>query len=170
MDNSFSSELFHYGILGQRWGIRRYQSYATTGPRKGGKTGREIGEARSLKKDIKWSKRHEGRIMKKAYRATNKDMRKYEREELAPLARAYKVGRKSKTYINAYNRKLADLMNTSLDDIETPNGRVIRFVAKRGQMGVYLAVADKGYNMNQIKNGVYSSGRIAYKKNSVDIG
>lgn len=41
-----SEELAHYGILGMHWGIRRFQPYSTTGPRKGGKTGKEIGLAK----------------------------------------------------------------------------------------------------------------------------
>lgn len=41
MDN----ELCHYGILGMRWGVRRYQSYDEA-PTKSGKRGKEIGDAR----------------------------------------------------------------------------------------------------------------------------
>ena len=37
--------LAHYGILGMKWGIRRYQPYSGRG-RKSGKEGKEIGEAR----------------------------------------------------------------------------------------------------------------------------
>lgn len=44
--------LAHYGIPGMKWGIRRFQPYSTTGPRKGGKTGKEIGLARRLARGI----------------------------------------------------------------------------------------------------------------------
>lgn len=37
----YTDELYHHGILGQRWGIRRFQPY----PKGSGKKGKEIGKA-----------------------------------------------------------------------------------------------------------------------------
>lgn len=39
----YETELYHHGIRGQKWGVRRFQPYSYTGPRKGGKLGKEIG-------------------------------------------------------------------------------------------------------------------------------
>lgn len=40
--------LAHHGVLGMKWGVRRYQSYSTV-PRKSGNVGKEIGEAKKWK-------------------------------------------------------------------------------------------------------------------------
>lgn len=43
----------HHGVLGMKWGIRRYQPYSVV-PRQSGKTGKEIGLAsRSAEKNVK---------------------------------------------------------------------------------------------------------------------
>jgi len=160
MDNG----LTHYGILGMKWGIRRFQN-------KDG-TLTAAGKARYsdhlTKKDNKWIKKNAAKITEKARKKSSKELIKYANELMKDPNAVNKSGKLSAATINAYNQKMASLMNERVSNLRSPSGKVVRFVAKRGEIGVFMALADQGYNMNQLKNGIYESGKVAYRKTVVD--
>ena len=151
------NELKHHGIKGQRWGIRRYQNPD------GSLT--EAGIARRDKKDLKWLDKREKKLWTKAYKKSQKELDEYVKNDLNK--RYTTIG---KRYINEYNAKAAEVMNKNVGTIPAPSGRVVRFVAKRGEVGVYTALADPNDNLDYLKKGVWGSGRIAYKKQEVQMG
>ena len=165
-DRSFISdeEFYHHGIKGMRWGIRRYQNPD------GSLT--PAGRKRLEKADIKWAKKKTDKITAQAKKASQKELDEYGKE-LLKLPNALKTnGKLSAQTVNAYNRKMAELMSQKTSNIRAPSGRVVSFVAKRGEVGVFMALSNSGYDSSQYKQGVYSSGRIAYKKdhaNKIDI-
>ena len=147
-----SEMIEHHGILGQKWGIRR--------------TPAQLGNL--SKKDANWVKKKSEKITEQARRKSSKEMSRYANEILRTPGSVNKSGKLSSSAINAYNKKMAELMSQSDSKIRSPSGKVVQFVAKRGEIGVMMALADEGYNMAQLRNGVWASGRVAYKKTVLD--
>ncbi len=142
----------HHGILGQKWGIRR--------------TPAQLGNLN--KKDANWVKKKSDKVTEQARKKSSKELNRYADELLRNPNSVNKSGKLSSSAINAYNKKMADLMSQSVSNLRSPSGKVVQFVAKRGEVGVMMALADEGYNMAQLRNGVWASGRVAYKKTVLD--
>lgn len=154
------SELTHYGILGQKWGVRRYQNPdGTLTP---------AGKAHMEKKDDKWAHKYGDKLTEQAKRKSQKELNQYGNQLLQDPNAIKSNGKLSSATITAYNQKMAELMTQKVSDIRAPSGRVVKFVAKRGEVGVMMALADEGYDMEQLSRGVWASGRVAYKKTVLD--
>jgi hypothetical protein len=150
MENNY---LTHFGIKGMKWGVRRFQNPDGTLTTKG--------KRRYKKLDDKFVKKKSDKIYKKAMKKSEKEMKRFVKKELR--------NEKGRTAINKYNKKLVSVMRQKTKGIRSPSGKVVEWVAKRGQVGVYMALADQDYNISQLKNGVWASGRAAYRNTKVDM-
>lgn len=156
-----TGQLSHHGVLGMKWGVRRYQN------KDGSLT--PAGKKKLARKDSKWANKNYNKIISKTKKSVSKELDRYADQILKDPSSRTSKGKISSSTINSYNRKMAELMNSAAKNITSPSGKVVQFVAKRGEIGVHMALADRGYDMGQIKNGIWASGRIAYRKKSVDM-
>lgn len=152
----YDGELYHWGIKGMKLGIRRYQNPD------GSLT--PAGRKRLEKADYKWTKNQADKITAQAKKASQRELDAYG-NELLQLPNTFRTnGKLSAQVVNAYNKKIAELMSRKISEIRAPSGRMVSFVAKRGEIGVFMALSNYGYDPDQYRQGIYGDGRIAYKK------
>ena len=150
MENNY---LTHYGIRGMKWGVRRFENPDGTLTDRGRKRYKRL--------DDKFVKNKSDKIYKKALKKSEKEMKKFIKKDLK--------NESGRTAINKYNTKLAEVMRNKTKDIRSPSGKIIEWVAKRGDVGVFMALADQDYNITQLKQGVWSDGRVGYRQTKVDM-
>ena len=100
-------EITHYGILGMKWGIRRYQPYSYTGG-----TGKEVGEAKKQRTNrftIATNARYRGQIGDKQQKLIKK------KAKIDKKIRSMSIIKNDKDVVAA-SKRYNDLLNKAMMD------------------------------------------------------
>lgn len=161
---NYSDYLEHHGILGQKWGLRRWQN------EDGSLT--EEGRVHYMKKNTKWAKKNYNKIYKEVYKKSRNELEDYLENDLDKRTDIQKYnsdGKISLSYLNEFNKKMAEVMTKNAADIKVPYGdMLVKYITKRGGYGVHMIISEQQFNINTLRNGVYDSGKIAYRKQYVN--
>lgn len=161
------NELYHHGIKGMVWGVMNGPPYPLSSEQK------SYSEKKQARMDKKWVRKNDKKIRRYADSQSREELKAYEKELRKVMPKYNKNGKINSNYATAYSKKMAELYNKAIGDLAvgsgSGSGKVVKFVAARGQMDVFTALADYGYDMSNVKNGVFNSGKIGYKKESVGV-
>lgn len=150
LDPSVADELKHYGVKGMKWGVRNDRTASGL-----------------QRKDARWVRRKSAKVTAKARKKSSREIKKLTKEIQRDPTALTKSGRLSSKAILDYNTKVAATMSSKVKDLKSPSGKTVTFVAKRGEVGVLLALADQGYDMSRLRNGLFTSGKVAYRKETI---
>lgn len=107
----FDDELYHHGILGQRWGHRRYQyedgSWTPEGRERYGEGGaREKSDAQKYKAKVSYNtQKYKANLKSKAQKEKDKRAAKEERVRIKENAKSSRIARKEQAKFDKLNKK-----------------------------------------------------------------